>query len=230
MSKHITFEDLKKALEPLANKIDNVAKSQEKNSISNTELYALFADVSAKLDIYINRENPEVKKKTPVKKTSKKNVEEVKEDKDDETDDKGDSDKEETDEETTAVKAPVKKTPTKKTPAKKTPTKKESKDSPKEKTEYKPLDKGKFFAKMYDENKLDMFKIQLTTEVINRIDKENKEEWDVLKPADKNKARRIALYTYMKDNYDSVLQSMKNSYNEENKPKEKLIEKEEDDE
>lgn len=100
--------------------------------------------------------------------------------------------------------------------------KKKTKPKPKVKTSKaetevkssRPLNKMEFFRRQFSEDPT-AFDTYLTKAVKDEIEKKNAKEWDKITDAAKLESSRCsAYYTWMSKNHESMLQNMKNNYND----------------
>jgi len=89
--------------------------------------------------------------------------------------------------------------------------KKPSKSTKQKNTNQRNPNKMEFFNKMYD-NDNEYFSTYITEDVKKEILINNEEKWNKLSGEKLNKEKRTACYSYMKNNHDDALQSMKQAY------------------
>lgn len=234
MSKAITLSELNKALKPLLDSIQNNEVINEKFSNQISEIHSMLTNLHTKIDLLDQSKNltdDDEDVKTPVKKTKKTTVVKKKKttkkqirtvDEPDQTnaaDEVDQPDQPDVADDDEVEDKPVKRKPVKKTISKSS-TKSTRSTKSKKSTEKKsrPINKCEFFKKMYAEDP-DYFSTYITDEVKEEIHAENEDEWDDLPEDQLEKQKCTAYYHYMKDNHDSMLQAMKNSYIEDNNKK-----------
>jgi hypothetical protein len=240
MSKNaVTLHDLTEALKPLMNAIIKISEDQGFANTQISELYNMTTNVSTKLDLFDQRGYSD----EPIKKTTSKKSVSKKAPLKETADTVSTADETDTEEKKDIVKKPVAKKNIKKTsetnnqesttneavtddskkaPVKKAQVKKTSKTPIKKE---RPINKMEFFSKMYDMDET-FFDTYLTPKVRKEIAAENAAAWDEVEGESLNKLKRNAYYSFMRDNFDDKLQSMKNAYLEEhNTQKVDLVEK-----
>jgi len=252
MSKPVTLNDLKKALQPIVEALEFLNLNNENSNTQISEIHALVTNLHTKVDV-LDQKTEEAEETLPPKKSTRKaatkkvtkkpakkgvkrapkktsSVDEPDEvdeadASDAETDGDGDGDGDGDEAEETDASESSKST--KRKPVKKVTTKKK-KTAKKVVKKTRPPNKSEYFTKMYNDDN-EFFSTYITDEVKEEIAEENEEDWDGKTDTQLAKLQCKAYYHYMKDNHDAMLQSMKQAYNEDQAKKTPVIATKEED-
>lgn len=238
----MNLNEFKESLNPIMKALEEIKSEQMIFNTQCAELFSIISQLSIKIDLIEQETgrskeftNLNSKKVTSKKSTVKKTISNDNENKDDNkndntendtcyennTEDKNNlNDENESndldDNNDESLKNDKKKlnVKSKSTKSSKSESKTESKPVKRKSTEVKQqrsINKMEFFNKMYDQD-VNYFNTYIDNKVKNSINEKNADAWKKLAPEHLYQAKKKAYYDYMRKEYDSKLQAMKNAY------------------